>query len=138
MFMKIIAAAVALGFIVTVPGASFAAGDNDKSVSSTKAAVNHKKPKKGWSDTVHENASYPYGVAPVYPYNPAPAYASPGLEYGYMDTQSYGSIGASGLGYAYGLDNQSNGQAYCMRRFRSYDPGTGTYLGYDGVRHPCP
>jgi BA14K-like protein len=27
---------------------------------------------------------------------------------------------------------------YCMRRFRSYDPNTGTYLGNDGRRHPCP
>ncbi len=28
--------------------------------------------------------------------------------------------------------------SYCARRYRSYDPATGTYLGYDGVRHPCP
>jgi hypothetical protein len=28
--------------------------------------------------------------------------------------------------------------AYCMRRFRSYDPYSGTYVGYDGLRHPCP
>ena len=28
--------------------------------------------------------------------------------------------------------------AYCARRFKSYDPGSGTYLGYDGLRHPCP
>lgn len=28
--------------------------------------------------------------------------------------------------------------AYCMRRFRSYDPYTMTYLGYDGLRHGCP
>lgn len=28
--------------------------------------------------------------------------------------------------------------AYCMRRFKSYDPYTMTYLGYDGYRHPCP
>jgi len=28
--------------------------------------------------------------------------------------------------------------AYCMQRFRSYDPKTGTYLGNDGQRHPCP
>jgi BA14K-like protein len=28
--------------------------------------------------------------------------------------------------------------AYCEQRFRSYDPRTGTYLGYDGYRHPCP
>jgi hypothetical protein len=27
---------------------------------------------------------------------------------------------------------------YCMQRFRSYDPYSGTYLGYDGLRHPCP
>lgn len=28
--------------------------------------------------------------------------------------------------------------SYCMQRFRSYDPASGTYLGYDGVRHSCP
>jgi BA14K-like protein len=28
--------------------------------------------------------------------------------------------------------------AYCMQRFRSYDPRSGTYLGNDGYRHPCP
>ena len=27
--------------------------------------------------------------------------------------------------------------AYCLRRFKSYNPRTGTYLGYDGHRHPC-
>ncbi|MBY0613562.1 MAG: BA14K family protein [Beijerinckiaceae bacterium] len=26
---------------------------------------------------------------------------------------------------------------YCARRFKSYDPASGTYLGYDGRRHPC-
>jgi hypothetical protein len=28
--------------------------------------------------------------------------------------------------------------AYCAQRYRSYDPATGTYLGFDGLRHPCP
>jgi hypothetical protein len=28
--------------------------------------------------------------------------------------------------------------ASCMQRFHSYDPRTGTYLGTDGQRHPCP
>ncbi|QLH73507.1 BA14K family protein [Rhodopseudomonas palustris] len=28
--------------------------------------------------------------------------------------------------------------AYCSQRFRSYDPASGTYLGYDGRRHACP
>jgi hypothetical protein len=27
---------------------------------------------------------------------------------------------------------------YCMQQYRSYDPASGTYLGYDGLRHPCP
>jgi hypothetical protein len=27
---------------------------------------------------------------------------------------------------------------YCMQRYQSYDPDSGTYLGYDGERHPCP
>ena len=44
---------------------------------------------------------------------------------------------AYGPGYApapgYGGD-----AAYCASRYRSYDPATGTFLGYDGVRHPCP
>jgi hypothetical protein len=28
--------------------------------------------------------------------------------------------------------------AYCARRFKSYDPHSMTYLGYDGFRHSCP
>jgi hypothetical protein len=31
-----------------------------------------------------------------------------------------------------------NNAAYCAQRFKSYDPASGTYLGYDGMRHPCP
>jgi hypothetical protein len=28
--------------------------------------------------------------------------------------------------------------AYCMQTYQSYDPASGTYLGYDGLRRPCP
>jgi BA14K-like protein len=28
--------------------------------------------------------------------------------------------------------------AYCAQRFKSYDPYSMTYLGYDGHRHSCP
>jgi hypothetical protein len=31
-----------------------------------------------------------------------------------------------------------NALAYCSRRYRSYDPASGTFLGNDGLRHPCP
>lgn len=28
--------------------------------------------------------------------------------------------------------------AYCMRRYRSFDPESMTFMGNDGLRHPCP
>jgi hypothetical protein len=28
--------------------------------------------------------------------------------------------------------------AYCMQRYRSYRPETGTFIGYDGIERPCP
>ncbi len=31
-----------------------------------------------------------------------------------------------------------NAEAYCAQRFKSYDPASGTYLGYDGLRRACP
>lgn len=39
--------------------------------------------------------------------------------------------------YAYEM-GPGDGVGYCMQRFKSYDPESGTYLGYDGMRHPCP
>ena len=35
-------------------------------------------------------------------------------------------------------DTGGDPAAYCAQRYRSYDPASGTYLGYDGLRHPCP
>lgn len=32
----------------------------------------------------------------------------------------------------------NDGVAYCQQRYRSYDVRSGTYLGYDGLRHACP
>jgi hypothetical protein len=51
-----------------------------------------------------------YGPYPAYPAYPAYPYAGP----------------------------YDGAVAYCMRRYRSYDPYSMTYLGYDGLRHPCP
>jgi hypothetical protein len=28
--------------------------------------------------------------------------------------------------------------SYCMQRYRSYDPASGTFMGMDGIRRPCP
>jgi hypothetical protein len=49
-----------------------------------------------------------------------------------------------GSGYAtypqatYPQDGGAVSSASCASRFKSYNPATGTYLGYDGLRHPCP
>jgi hypothetical protein len=43
-----------------------------------------------------------------------------------------------GPAYYYYDDPGVDAVEYCIRRFRSYDPYSGTYLGYDGYRHPCP
>jgi hypothetical protein len=50
----------------------------------------------------------------------------------------YDGYGYDGYGYGYEAPADDSGVAYCMQRFRSYDPASGTYLGNDGHRHPCP
>jgi hypothetical protein len=42
----------------------------------------------------------------------------------------------SGPSYVVSTEEGGN-PAYCAQRYRSYDPASGTYLGYDGLRHPC-
>ena len=51
-------------------------------------------------------------------------------DYGYYHYPPYGYYGP--------YPNRDQAIAYCMQRFRSYDPFSMTYLGYDGYRHPCP
>jgi hypothetical protein len=52
---------------------------------------------------------------------------------------------APGYGYGYGWNPGGSlpapgyaDVAYCMERFRSYDPVSRTYMGRDRRRHPCP
>jgi len=59
----------------------------------------------------------PYNYGPYYNYAPYPYYGPPAV---------------------YAAPDYGDAVGYCMQRFKSYDPGSGTYLGYDGMRHPCP
>ena len=34
--------------------------------------------------------------------------------------------------------SEGDSVAYCQQTYRSYDVASGTYLGYDGLRHSCP
>jgi hypothetical protein len=68
------------------------------------------------------------------------AIASQNQGYYYGD-QNY--AGYSDPGYVYSnagpvAYNNGGTVAYCEQTYRSYDPASGSYLGYDGVRHPCP
>jgi hypothetical protein len=78
-------------------------------------------------------ATYAYGG---YPYGYGDA------DYGYDDhayDDGYAAYAEAPIGYgAYAEAPVANDEAYCEQRFRSYDPASGTYLGYDGLRHPCP
>jgi hypothetical protein len=52
-----------------------------------------------------------------------------------------GYYGHGGYGY-YGHRHHRRARSaswhdYCFSRYKSYDPYTGTYLGYDGYRHTC-
>ena len=61
------------------------------------------------------------------------SYGYYGPSYGYYD-DGYYDDGAVAVAPPAGDDSV----AYCMQRYKSYDPASGTYLGYDGQRHPCP
>lgn len=51
-----------------------------------------------------------------------------------------GAVGLLAGSYYYGGYGRGYYDAdvsYCMQRYRSYDPNSGTYLGYDGHRYAC-
>lgn len=56
-----------------------------------------------------------------------------GYPYSYYDDDYYVDAPAVTVAPAGG-----DSVAYCQQRFKSYDVRSGTYLGYDGLRHPCP
>ncbi len=71
----------------------------------------------------------------------SPAYDDPyyAPDAGYAPAPAYGY----GQDYAAGEDDAvdpgaGDQVAYCESRYRSYDPRSGTFLGLDGLRHPCP
>ena len=70
-------------------------------------------------------ASAPYGY-----------YGDPGYYYapGYYDNGYYDQ----GPVVVAPVPEGDDAGAWCMQTYRSYDPRSGTYLGYDGYRHPCP
>jgi hypothetical protein len=63
---------------------------------------------------------------------PAPAYA---VRNNYPVRDAYARVAGPAREVVYEVDAAP--RLTCKQRYRSYDPVSGTYLGYDGLRHPC-
>ncbi|MGQ3675339.1 BA14K family protein [Xanthobacter sp. TB0139] len=70
----------------------------------------------------------------------------PGWGWGYYNNNgawiALGTAAALAIGAAAASQSapvaDADAIAYCARKFRSYNPRTGTYTGYDGRQHRCP
>jgi len=89
--------------------------------------------------------SYSYGPSGYNSYAYSPGYRSRYYtDYGTTPGYNYSPSGYNSRYYAPSGATTSTSYAagdsadYCKQRYRSYDPASGTYLGYDGQRHPCP
>ena len=85
-----------------------------------------------WAPGYYDYAPGYYDYAPGYAYGPA--YATPGY-YDYAPGYTYAPAPSTVVVQG-GPDSGS--VASCETRFRSYNPSTGMYMGYDGQEHPCP
>lgn len=63
---------------------------------------------------------------PAVVYAPQPAYAPPPPGYGQQ------------VVYDSPPPGHPDPVGWCIQRYRSYDPNSGTFKGYDGIRRPCP
>jgi BA14K-like protein len=74
-------------------------------------------------------------LASSYAYYGGPGYYSSGYYPGYYDDTGYDDSAVVAVAPAPVGDDAV---AYCTQTYRSYDLASGTYLGFDGLRHPCP
>ena len=63
---------------------------------------------------------------------PAPGYA---VRNGYAVRDAYARVAGPARDVVYEVDAAP--RLTCKQRYRSYDAVSGTYLGFDGLRHPC-
>jgi hypothetical protein len=64
-------------------------------------------------------------------------YYGPDYYYDYGPDYSYYDDGTYDDGTAVAVVPGADAN-WCAQTYRTYDPASGTYLGYDGQRHPCP
>ena len=96
----------------------------------------------GFRDRDHDRRGFGRGVGFVaglglgYGYDPYYYGGDYAYDDGYYDDSyaAYPGYVAPGPGYEV---SSAADPTYCAQRYRSWDPASGTYLGYDGLRHPC-
>jgi hypothetical protein len=99
-------------------------------------------PNDDWVWRRHHRPNYGYNNG--YRYNNGYGYGFNGYGYGFGYDNGGALVAAGILGLMAGalvanpIRNTYPGGSYCQQRFRSYNPATGTYTGYDGFQHPCP
>ena len=98
----------------------------------------------------YQRGGYAHGYGPGYGIGAGAAALATGAliggaiasqDQGYYPVQTYPAY--SDQGYVYSdaaptVYNNGGSVAYCEQTYRSYDPASGSYLGYDGYRHACP
>ena len=98
----------------------------------------------------YQRGGYAHGYGPGYGIGAGAAALATGAliggaiasrDQGYYPVQTYPAY--SDPGYVYSdagptVYNNGGSVAYCEQTYTSYDPASGSYLGYDGFRHPCP
>ncbi len=92
----------------------------------------------GWGGPVYYGGGWGYGYGPYYG---GWGGFGPGLATGIIVGAAAANAAPVYGGQVYGgqvyAAAPANWIAYCSRKYRSFDPRTGTFLGYDGRRHPC-
>lgn len=89
-----------------------------------------------WNHRHHRHGGFWPGFAAGAAIGGIGSYAYYGNRYGYYDDPYY--YGYYDEPTVAVVQDGGRDDAYCAQRFKSYDPASGTYLGYDGKRHPCP
>jgi hypothetical protein len=131
------------GSIGANPGAGRSAGiaASGQNFAARSGATN----RSDWQGRRHGGFGRGFGVgvaagaligSPPYYYGGAYPYRAYDDGYGY-DNYAYAVGGYEAYGAAPAYVGEGD-DAYCAQRYRSYDPRSGTFLGYDGARHPCP
>ena len=84
---------------------------------------------------------FDFDVGPGFSFGIGPGYYGPDYDYyygpGYYAPASPPPV-YEGRSVAVAPNPNPGDVAYCEQHFRTYNPATGLYRGYDGLYHPCP